>query len=192
MERKKILIGRMCAVLLMAMAVGNCDCGGTPYKGIAYGQKIVDYSARITEKFDEGVDTWAKMEDAKCTAKHGAKTAEYAGCIKKALDFLRAWNGKVMGKPTGKGILPAIQSAQRATRHALDAAFDYVAKNEDACKKGDAACSKKTEAWKAALKPGLCALKAVVDRAVKIGAYKATQDSYWKLVMGLADALCGK
>lgn len=174
------------------LALTSCDCGGTPYKGLAYGYKAVTCSARLTEQFDAAVDVWAKAKDVECTAKHQAKTAEYAKCVEPTLAFLRLWHGKVKGVPTGKGILPAIQSAQRATRLALDAAYDYIDANESACKDGDAKCSAKVEAWKAALKPALCGLKEAVDRAVKIGAYKVTQDATYKTVMGLADLMCGK
>jgi len=181
----------MIAAAIFLTGCGS-GCGTAPYKGIAYGQKIVDYSARLTERFDEGVDKWAKAKDAECTQKHGAKTPGYAKCIDQVLKFLRAWTGKVKGKPTGKGILPAIQSAQKATRLELDAAFDYVKAHENACKGGDKKCNAKIEAWKAAIKPAVCGLKEAVDRGIKIGAYKVTQDPIYKLIMGFAGLVCGK
>jgi hypothetical protein len=182
---------RIYLAIAALFAFTSCDCGGRPYKGIAYGYKAVNYSARLTESFDGALDLWAKAKDAECSAKHQAKTVEYAKCVNPALKFLRTWHGKVLGKPTGKGILPAIQSAQKTTRLELDAAYDYIKANETACINGDAKCDAKIEAWKAALKPGLCGLKEAVDRAIKIGAYKISQDATYKMVMGLAYLMCG-
>lgn len=178
----------MLAVLLLVA------CGGTPYKRIAFGYNALDHTVRLTEGFDRAVAKWAKANHEKCLKAHGAKNVGYAKCVTPTLDFLVYWTGKRGGKPTGKGVLPAIQSAQKMTRLALDATFDYVRTHEKACTKdggkADPECNKKLEAWKATLRPGLCVLVEGVDRGIKLGAYKATESTVYKTVVGIAATFC--
>jgi hypothetical protein len=189
---KRILLATFAAMLL---AMANGSCGGTPYKRIATAHRVLNHTVTLTEAFDRGVAAWARGEHRRCLTAHKAKTKEFGACVMPALKFLRHWTGMVNGKPTGKGVLPAIQSAQKATRLVLDAAFAYVAKHERACsaRKGaeKEACDKKGDAWKVALRPGACALIEVVDRGVKVGAYRVAADPTYKLAKAGLSAFAG-
>lgn len=186
--------GALLALLLVATGASACDCAGTPYKRIAVAHATINAVARFVETFDRAVAGWMRSKAAECKAKHGAKTPGYAECVKPALAFAETWTGeKRDGTKTGRGVLPTIQSTQRAARLALDAAFDYVKAHEQACGKKDPpdkACSEKLEAWRAVIKPGVCGLWVIVDRAVKLGAYKATADPTYQMLAGLAGGLC--
>jgi hypothetical protein len=191
---RKILNVTLAGVLAACVLIACDGCAGTPYKRIALGQSMLGHSVELTESFDRGTAKWAQGEHERCLKAHGMKTPEYATCIKPALDFLVHWTGKNRGKPTGRGVLPMVQSAQRATRLVLDAALDYVKANETACSKdngkADPTCNAKLAAWKATLKPGLCALVAIIDRGIKLGAYKATESAVYKTVVGIASTIC--
>jgi hypothetical protein len=178
----------------------NAGCAGKPYKTLATAYSTVNKFATFVEAFDRSVKAYLQAEDERCSAK--AKTAgkldakKYGDCMRPVLKFSVVWTGEWRGKKTGKGVLPSIQDAQRATRHSLDGAFDYVEKNESACGKKEGAeaeaCRKKVAAWRALLKPVLCALVPVVDRGIKLGAFKTTEDPTYKLIRGLAAAMCSK
>lgn len=181
------------AALLVALALVGCDgCKGDAFQRIATANRVVNATARLTEDTDRAFKAWGATMNANCLKLHGAKTPEYAKCVKPALDLLRAWTGEVNGKPTGKGILPAIQSAQRAARLSLDAAFDYVKANDAKAKCETDECKKKIQAWRALIRPGVCALVEIVDRGIKLGAVKLSEDPTYKIVKGFADASCSK
>jgi len=184
----------------MLLATAGCSgcAAATPYKRLAIAYTTTSKFARFVESFDRALARYAKAEDARCTAAATTSStldqAAYAKCMRPTIKLLVAWTGQWKGQPSGKGVLPTIQDAQRATRMSLDAAFDYVQANESACGKqtGQEAkrCADRVAAWRKVLRPGLCALVTVVDRAVKIGAYKTTQDSTYQLVRGLATKMC--
>jgi len=184
--------------------VGCGGCGGEPFRRLAWGFRTVNYTAELTESVDKAFAAYGSAEMTRCKAAHpaappastGDATAtpiaspEYVKCIMPAVKLLRAWSGEEKGKPTGAGILPAIQSAQRAARLSLDAAFDFLHARGGKCKAEDTECSAKLEAWKAAIRPGLCALWEIVDRGVQLGAFTATTSSAYKTVKEMAGALC--
>lgn len=165
-------------------------CGGDSWKGLAWGYRVLTYSAELTETIDKGFAEYAQAEHLRCEKLHPSKTPEFAACVKPALELLRKWTGQNRGSSSGAGVLPSIQSAQRAARLALDAAFDFLKAKGSACKPDDAECKAKLEAWKAAIKPGLCSLAEIVDLAVKIGAYKATTSTAYVAVREAAGAVC--
>jgi len=195
---------RKVTLLLMALVLlvttGCNGCAHTPYKRLATAYTTVNKFARLVEAFDRSVKSYLKAEDERCvkasTAVEDGKLdqAKYGACIKPALKFSVAWTGEWKGKKTGKGVLPAIQDAQRTTRHGLDGAFDYVQANEKACGKKEGAeaeaCKKKVDAWKKLIKPAVCGIVPLVDRGIKLGAFKASEDPTYKVVKGLADSMC--
>ncbi len=191
-------MARMVMAVLAALLLGACgsSCKGSHYKKISSGHNWIGRIKVLTEAFDTGLSEWVTAEGQRCKKEHGPKTPKFAVCVKPALSFSRYWTGKVMGAPTGRGILPAIQSAQKAARHSLNAAFDYVKANEAACgmKKETAerkACEKKVGAWKKLLKPGACALIEMIDRGVKLGAYKVVGHVGYKLAKTLVETILG-
>lgn len=181
--------------ILFALAIAvtaALGCGGTPYKRIATGYRTVNYSARLAEDFDGALATYLQAQRDTCKAKHGLKTPGFDTCILPTLRVARTWTGKVDGVDTGKGVLPTLQSAQKVTRLSLDATYDYIQSHEKECT-GKAAPAKCTGDWMALMRPVLCATAEVVDRAVKLGAYKTTDDATYKLVMGFVSTLaCAK
>jgi len=195
---RKVMV--LLTALTLLAAAGCGGCAGKPYKGIATAQVTLNKFARFVEGFDRSVKAFLQSEDARCTKAHTATEdgkldkVKYAKCISPALKLSVIWTGEWKGKKTGKGVLPAIQDAQRATRHSLDGAFDYVKANEDACGKKDGEeakkCKEKVGAWRKVIKPAVCGLVPVVDRAVKIGAYKASTDATYTMIKGLAQGLC--
>jgi hypothetical protein len=167
-------------------------CGDTPYKRLARGYRAVNLSARLAEQFDESLEKYLTTKHAECKKKHKAKTPEFDKCILPALRIVRAWTGKAAGKPTGKGVLPALQSAQKASRLALDAAYDYVLANEKACAGATAPAKCKAD-WKKLIKPSLCALSEIIDRAVKLGVINVTNNPTYKTVMTVVRGFaCGR
>lgn len=169
--------------LLLAFSLAGCSgCADTPYKKLARGYRAVNLSARLVEDFDSAVARYLSTQHETCKAKYKSKTPEFDQCVLPAVKLARAWTGKVAGKDTGKGVLPTIQSAQKAARVALDAAYDYIKSNESLCK-SDTAPKDCTGNWQALMKPSLCALAEIVDRGVKLGAYKVTGNTTYGLVM---------
>lgn len=187
--RNFITYNLVALVALALLALGACNgCGGTPYKKLARGYLAVNYSARLAEQFDSALQKYVAGQRAACKAKHAIKTPEYDKCVLPAVRLARAWTGKKAGQPTGKGILPALQSAQKVTRLGLDTAYDYIKGHEEECKK-EGAPAKCTGDWKKTMKPALCGLSELVDRAIKLGAYKATGDATYKTVMALVKTM---
>lgn len=182
----------LCAIVLAVVLAAGCGgCGDTPYKRVAIAYQTVNYTARLVEDFDGALSKWMADVHADCKAKHNPPTSEFDQCVKPALDAGRVWTGKVNGVDTGKGVLPITQAAQKAARLSVDAAYDYLKGHEGACSgKGDATCNAKLEAWKAALRPGLCAFVPVIQSAIKLGAFKATEEPVYRTVMALADTVC--
>jgi hypothetical protein len=173
------------AIALVAVMVGGCGgCGATPYKRLAQAYRAVNYSARVAEDFDASLAKYLVAKHAACKATHKPKTAEFDKCVLPVLRISRTWTGRRAGKPTGKGVLPALQSAQKATRLALDAAYDYVKSHEDECQKKEAP-AKCSGDWKVLLRPSLCALAELVGRAIKIGAFQSSESAAYKTVMAL-------
>ena len=181
---QKTRMGQL-AVLALALALtlaGCSSCKTSPYRGLARGYRATNYSARFAEQFDAALAKYLESQRTLCKSKHKTQTPEYDQCILPALRISRAWTGRKAGKETGKGVLPTLQSAQRATRIALDAAYDYVKSHEAECKK-EHAQKKCTGDWMALLKPSLCALSELVDRAIKIGAFKTHGNETYKTIM---------
>jgi hypothetical protein len=188
MERTRACV---LAVLVTALSLGACECGGTPYKQIARAQRGLDHVARFGEIFDRAIKAWVVAEDKRCSAKHAAKSPEYAACMKKALKTSWAWTGEKLGTKTGKGLLPNLQRAQLAARHAINAAHDYVLANEKACAKKEGAPAKCKAVWMPVIKPSLCAAWQVAEIAVSAGAYDKTSDPAFVFVRALAASQCG-
>jgi hypothetical protein len=182
-------LSRLLAVFALTLAACG-GCSQTPYQKLAWGFRTVSWTSDLAEGFDAALKDYGETQHTLCIAKAPSASQEYATCIRPALDLLRAWTGEETGKPTGKGVLPAIQSAQKVARLSLNAAYDYILSNGGKCHEEDAECQKKLGAWKVLMKPGLCALVEIVDRAVQLGAYKTTEDPAYKAVKTFATAIC--
>jgi hypothetical protein len=175
---------------LMAITMGCSNCGDSPYKRVARGYRAVNLTARLAEDFDDAVKKHLEVKHAQCKATHKIKTAEFDACVLPAVRLSRTWTGSKAGQPTGKGVLPTLQDAQRVTRLALDTAYDYVKGHEAECKgkTPPAACG---TYWVKLLRPSLCALVVLVDRGMKIGAFSKAQSTTYKTVMGFVTAAGG-
>jgi hypothetical protein len=176
---------RRLLIVLAALALMGC---GNHYQRIATAHRVLGHVKNFVESFDRALASWLTSEKRRCLKMHRLKTAEFAACVGPALKLSRAWTGKVRGVDTGKGILPAIQSSQRTARLSLDAAYDYV--KASGCK--GQACEDKLNAWLQPLKLTLCATREIVDRAIKIGAYKAAQDPTYQTITGVFATLCAR
>jgi hypothetical protein len=177
----------------VAVAALLCvSCASAPYKGLATGYNAVGAAKRLGEAFDGSVKRFLEAKRIECKLLHKIKTAEYDKCVLPAVRLSRAWTGEKAGVKAGKGALPILQAAQKATKRALDAAYDYVQSHELACS-GKSPSKKCHGDWKVLLKPGLCAAWTVVDAGVKLGAYRTTSDPTYKLVAAVVDAFaCGR
>jgi hypothetical protein len=163
-------------IVFVLLLVG---CNG-PYKNLVRGYHAVNYSARLVEDFDKVFAEHMRRVKANCISKHGAKTREFDQCVLPTVRISRTWTGVKNGKDTGKGVLPAIQSAQRVAKLALDTAYDIIKANDGQC--NSAKC--KVD-WIGIMTPSLCMLAEIVDRAVKLGAYKVTKNVAYSTVMAL-------
>lgn len=179
------------SLLTVLVAVSCGGCGDKPYQHIATAYHTLDLVRDLAESVDQAIGKYATAEDARCTTKHGAGTDGYRECIKPALGLLRTWTGVSKGKPTGKGVLPAVQSAQRAAAIELRATYRYIKDHEDKCG-GDNPPPDCKGQWKKLLLPSLCALVEIVDRATKIGAYDVTTKTYYTAVKTLLEGFTCK
>lgn len=189
METTKAKVILALCVGALLVACGSCR-GNKQWRDLAIGYKVLAASKTFGEAVDKGIKTGLLSQKAKCLKKYQPKTPAFAGCISKMLKVSRAWTGEVRGKPTGKGVLPLLQAAQKSTRLSLDTAVDYMVeleKKEKACK-DDSECLKKVSAWQTALKGALCAVLPIVDAALKAGAKGLADDSTYKVVVGFIGA----
>jgi len=178
-------------ILICAAVAMVTGCTNTPYKRIATALNTLAQTKLLFEQFDAAVKNFVVVKRAECKTKHAVKTAEYDQCILPAIRLARAWTGEKNGVATGKGALPILQRAQKAAAIALFGAYDYVKSNEAACAKADAPKECHGD-WEVLLKPGACAAWQVVDIGVKLGAFSATENKYYKLVGGAINAFaCG-
>jgi hypothetical protein len=179
-------------VMLVALTLGSAGCANTPYKRLATGYNVVNLTKKLGENFDSSVKQFLEAKRTECKAIHATKTAEFDKCVLPAVRLSRAWTGEKNGVKTGKGGLSLLQASQKATKLALNAAFDYVKSNEAACS-GDNPPKDCHGDWKVVLKPGFCAAWAVVNAGVKLGAYNATNDPTYKMVsVAIAAFVCGE
>ena len=176
--------------LLLAFALALTSCGDTPYKALSRGYRAVLLTKTFGELVDGTVKGHLEAVRAECTKKHAVQTAEYDACVLPAVRFSRSWTGIKNGKPTGKGVLPALQSAQKATKLSLDVAFEYIKSHEKECG-AKPTPSKCYGNWINALKKGLCPLVELVDRGIKIGAMKWQSNAVYQTVVGYAKLLGG-
>jgi hypothetical protein len=175
-------------VLVMMM---TSACAQTQYQRLAWGFRSVEWSAQFGEGFDLALKSFLKKEHDRCLV-HGSKTPEFVACIKLALDVSRAWTGEENGKDTGKGILPALQSAQKATRLSLNGAYDYIKSKGGKCnEKTDPSCAKAMGDWKKLILPSACAALELADRAFKLGAFtNITTDPAYQAIKTFAEGAC--
>jgi hypothetical protein len=168
-------MNRIVPVLFCGAIALLMSCGDTPYKKIARGYRFVRLSARLAEDFDWSLKKAMADVHASCKAKHGVKTPGFDKCVLPLLRVVRAWTGVTNGQSTGKGVLSLLQAAQKVTKLAIDAVFDYVVSHKKEC--GTNPPPKKCSAdWKAGMKPATCGLWTIVEAGIKAGAYKATKD----------------
>lgn len=176
--------------VLFCVALAGASCAHTPYKRLATGYNMVRFTKKFAELFDASVKKAVADIHAACKGRHQIKTVEFDKCVLPVMRVSWAWTGEKAGKKTGKGALSLLQAGQKATKFALDGAYDYVKSNEKACS-GDNPPKDCHGDYKVLMKPGLCALWTVADAGVKAGAYKATKDPTYLLVKGAAEVfLC--
>jgi len=180
------------AVALAVSLAGCSGCSDTPYKRIATAYHTLDLFKALVEDFDGAVTKYAAAKQTECLKTHRPKTKEFDACVMPAVRLLRAWTGKKNGKPTGKGVLPAIQSTQRAAAIELKAVLAYIKSHEAECGKKDAP-KNCTGDWQGLLKPSVCALMEIIDRAVKLGAYDVTTNrTYLMVKAAIAGFTCNR
>lgn len=169
--------------LVLALALIACNgCSQGPYKRIAIAYKVGMELKPVVESVDRSFKTWGALEHRRCAVAHKVKTPEYNKCVDPAYKLLKQWSK----------VLPTIQSGQYAYKKSLDAAFDFVKKNEKKCGKKDAPKDCKPDYL--ALKPGGCALIEIVDRGIKLGAYQTSKNDIYLMAKGALLSLfkCGQ
>jgi hypothetical protein len=172
-------------VIISLCAIGLFGC--SQWKSIAIGYRTVRATAKMAEDFDAALSKYLEATKVKCSAQHKPQTPEMAACLKPALELSWKWTGEKLGKKTGKGILPLLQSAQKSAKQSIDAGFDYL----QAKKKCDENGVNKCDAWMSLLKPSFCAAWELFDAAMEAGAVTSVTDTKtYKTIKSLHSMVC--
>lgn len=192
-------------IVLCAALAALTSCSNPNWRQLAWGYRVVNWSARLGESFDKALAATLRAKRASCLKTSGeqpkdqsklvAWRIEMAKCLKLVVKVSRAWTGEVRGEKTGKGALKILQTSQFSARSTLDKLVDRMVDLEAKGKKcgDDPECKKKLDSWIPYAKIGLCAAIPIIDAGIKAGASEFAKSEAYKFAVNfLGNYACQK